>query len=143
MLESGYVRKQVLHMLQDAKRLATERRVLAADADCDGTKILNLVVAPVFKAVATALKTEGYKFRVVTPVGVVRLVSEASSDEFIEISLDVTREPPALIGGVSRRWGRRLLVDEIVIREFPETADFSEQEVLDFLLKQVVPFVER
>ena len=96
-----------------------------------------------FKSVAAVLKTEGYKFRVLTPVGVVRLVSETSSDEFIEISLDVTRDPPAFIGSVSRRWGQRLLVDDIVIREFPEIEDFSEQEVLDFLLNQVVPFVER
>ena len=143
MLETGYIRKQVLHKIYEAKRIAVERRSLAADAGRDGAKVLDLIVAPVFKAVVAILKTEGYKFRVLTPPGVVRLVSEASSDEFIEVSLDVTREPPALIGCVSRQWGRRVLVDDIVIRKFPDIAKFSEQEALTFLLERVVPFVER
>ena len=47
-----------------------------------------------FRQVASALKAEGHHFTVFTPGGGVRLMSDKSSDDFIELSLDTSGEQP-------------------------------------------------
>ena len=83
----------------------------------DGAEILAGVVAPLFTVVAAALKAEGYRFRVLTPAGTVRLAAESSADDYIEVAIDTLRDPPGLVGRVSRRWGRRVLVEHLGFEE--------------------------
>ena len=141
-IAAGDVRQRVLHAIDSARRAAAERRVRAAEAQGDGTAVLAGVVAPVFRAVAAVLKAEGYGFHVLTPVGSVRLAAEAASENFIEINLDTTRDPPALVARVSRAWGRRVLVDEQVVREAP-IRGLTEDDAVEIVLERLVPFVER
>lgn len=142
-IAAGDVRQRVLHAIHAARRAAAERRALAAAAEQDGTAALEGVAAPVFKAVAAVLRAEGYGFRVLTPAGSVRLAAEAAPEDFIEIVLDTTRDPPALVGRVSRAWGRRVLVDEQVVREAPALRDLTTDDALEIVLDRLGPFVER
>lgn len=141
-IAAGDVRQRVLHAIHAARRAAAERRALAAAAEQDGTAALE-VAAQVFKAVAAVLRAEGYGFRVLTPAGSVRLAAEAAPEDFIELVLDTTRNPPALVGRVSRAWGRRVLVDEQVVREAPALRGLTTDDALEIVLERLGPFVER
>lgn len=141
MVHTGDVRKRVLRAIEEARRVARDRRAQAAAAEGEGAHALANVVTPVFKTVASALTAEGYAFKVTTPSRAVRM--EVSPQDFIEITMDTNRTPPALLGRVSRAWGRRVLVEELVVREAPELGTLSEDDVLDWTLAQIGPFVER
>lgn len=141
MVETSDVRKRVLRAIDDARRAATERRARATQAEIDGAAVLTTVIAPVFKTIASALTAEGYAFAVTTPSGAVRL--ETSPQNFVEVTLDTVRDPPALVGRVSRTWGRRVLVEELVVREAPDIGAVTEDEIVGWTLGQIGPFVER
>ena len=143
MTETSKIRNRLRETIKQAKHAATERRRMARTAEETGTRVLASVATPVFKTMAGALKAEGYPFRVFTPAAEVRLASEKSGDEFIELALDTARDTPALVGRVSRTWGRRLLVDEQVVREGDGIGGLTEEDVLSFLLERLPPFVER
>ena len=142
MLAPADVRQRVLQTIQAARRAAEARRARAAEAERDGSAVLAEVVAPACRAVAAVLKAEGYGFRVLTPAGSVRLARDAATEDFIEIALDTTRDPPALVGRVSRAWGRRVLIDEQVVREAP-IGGLTEDEAIAMVLERLGPFVER
>ncbi len=141
-IAAGDVRQRVLRTIEAARRAAEARRARAAEAERDGKAVLAEVVAPACRAVAAVLKAEGYGFHVLTPVGSVRLAADAAAEDFIEIALDTTRDPPALVGRVSRAWGRRVLVDEQVVREAP-LGGLTEDEAVAIVLERLAPFVER
>ena len=142
-METADIQKRVRRMIEESQRAAAERRTRAASAERDGTSVLTETVTPVMKTIAAALKAEGYPFRVLTPVGSVRLVSEASAEDFVELMLDTRRDPPALVGRVSHGWGRRVLVEEQVVREDAAIAGLTEDDALEFALGQLRRFVER
>ena len=142
MVEISEIQKRVRRMIDQSRRAAEQRRVRAASETGAGEQALRRVVAPVFKAVAAALKAEGHPFRVSTPVDAVRMAAEASGDNFIELAFDTTGDPSALRGRVSRVRGRRLLVEEKVVSEGSELGTVSEEDVLEFLLGELGPFVE-
>ncbi len=142
-METGDVRRRVLRTIDDARARARERRRDVAAAEADGQKVLRKVAAPLFRTVASALKPEGYRFAVETPAEAVRLASATSSEDFIELALDTTRDPPALLGRTARVRGRRVLRDERVVAEHPALGDLAAEELLDFVLVALAPLVER
>ena len=142
-METADVSKRVRQLIREAQDAARTRREQAAVAERTGTSALTEVVTPVAKTIAAALTAEGYSFRVSTPSGAVRLGAEASADDFVEVTVDTQRNPPGLIARVSRRWGRRVLVDEHVLREGAAITDVTSEDTLEFLLGVLGPFVER
>ena len=143
MIETAELRKRLCRTLDEAKRAAAARRRRAAAAEQDGARVLAEVVAPLFKTVASFLKAESYPFRVITPHEAVRLASETSGENFIELAVETTTDVPAIVGRVSRTWGRRILTNETVVAEATDIANLSDEDVLAFLLKALPPFVER
>ena len=137
------IRKRVRLTIEQSRKYAQERRDRVASVERESIAVLEHVVTPVFRAVAVALKAEGYLFRVLTPAGSVRLVTETKEDNFIELRLDSMRDPPVLMARVSRVWGRRVLVDDKTVRDAASIANWTEDEVLVFLLREIQPFVER
>ena len=88
------------------------------------------------------LRAEGYLFSVGTPSGSVRLVSDASNQDLIEIALDTTGDRARVVGHTSRTRGRRVVdAEEVIGSGDPES--ITEEELLAFLLKQLEPYVER
>jgi hypothetical protein len=97
---------------------------------------------PVFRQVAGALKASGYPFGVITPGGSVRLTSEKTPDDYIELSLDTTGEEPIVMGHSRRSRGRRVIETERPIGSGP-VGTLTDQHVVDFLMVELEPFVEK
>jgi hypothetical protein len=141
-MEVSEVRKQVLATIERAKRVEADRRARSQDAQRDYPVFLELIAVPLFRQVANILKAHGYSFTVFTPSGGVRLMSDKSSDDFIELSLDTRSDEPVVLGHVTRGRGRRVIESERPIGSGPIPA-LTEDQVLEFLMKELEPFVER
>lgn len=113
-MEVADVRKGVLDIMMRAKQRAADRRA-RADASAQAfDSLLSHIVAPLVRQVANVLRVENYAFSVSTPSGSVRLASDKSSDDFIEISLDTSGDAPHVVGLyelAARPAGRRSRTD--------------------------------
>ena len=139
-METGDVRRRLQHTIERAKRGAGDRRARNESATLAFTEFLDHVAVPLFKQIANVLRIENYPFNVFTPSGSVRLMSDKSGDDYIELTLDTAGENPRVMAHVSRSRGRRVVDEEKSIGA-PET--LSEEDLFVFLLKELEPFVER
>jgi len=142
-MDTGDICRRVRRTIEDSRARAQARRRHVAEAREVGHEILRARAAPLFRTVAAVLKAEGYRFMVETPAGAVCLASAASAGDLIELTLDTTRDPPALLGRTTYVRGRRVLSDERIVAEHPALADVVEEELLDFVLAALGPMVER
>lgn len=143
MIETGEVRRLLKQALDRARHAAEVHRLESDVARQWFEPFLTEQAAPVFRQVAAALRPEGHAFQVFTPAGSIRLASDRSADEFIELALDTTRSPVALVGRTSRARGRRVIESERVVREGAAVKTTTEHDVLAFLLDEVGALVER
>ena len=141
-MEISDVRKQLADAIDRAKRAGQERRGRTDVAREDFDVFLDRLAIPLCRQLAHALKAAGHPFIVNTPSGAVRLLSERSGDDFIELSLDTEGEELWVVGHTRRAWGRRILESERPVRRCP-VRDITEEDVLAFMLKELEPFVER
>ena len=141
-MEISEVRQRVLLTIDRAKRGAAERRQQSDEASREYDVFLDRIAVPLFRQVANALKVENYHFTVFTPGGSVRLMSDRSPEDFIELTLDTAGERPIVTGHCSRARGRRVLESERAINEGP-VRELTEDDVLRFLLQELEPFVDR
>lgn len=140
-MESSTVRNRLNLVIEAAKRSAAERRVRNDEASKAYERFLESAI-PLFKQVAQALKVSGYPFTVFTPGGSVKLMSDKSAEDYIEVSLDSSGDRPAVVGRVSRTRGRRVIESEHPIAIKP-VWELTEDDVLEFVLNEIAPFVER
>lgn len=143
MIDISDVRKQVQHTLELARRDAASHRASRDAAQQALPGFLATVAAPVFRQVAAVLKSENFAFSVFTPADSVRLASDRSADDYIEMVLDPERDPVALVFRRSLVRGRRILEDEQALRPGTPLAELGDQDVLDALLRLLPPFVAR
>ncbi len=139
-MEISTVRRRLTETIERAKKQAAERRERSDRASRDFDVFLQKIGVPLLRQVANALKAEGYAFTVFTPSGSVRLMSDRSSSDYIELTLDTSENPPCVMGRVSRTRGQRVLDAEHAVGT-PET--LTEDQLLEFLLKELEAFVER
>jgi len=130
-------------MLERARRASAERRARVDAAARAYESFLSRVATPVFRMFATAIRAEGHAFAVFTPAGGLRLASERSADDYIELLIDTESDPPTVAARINRGRGGRLLTAERPIREGAAIESLTEEDVLEFLLKAIEPFVER
>jgi hypothetical protein len=143
MFDVAEVRRRLVHTIESVRHDAALRRQAADRAAAEYGPFLENVATPVFRHLAMALRAEGLAFRLFTPAGSVRLASERSPDDFVELALDASRQPVEVVGRVSHARGSRVITDERPIREGAAVADLTEEDVLQFLLAAIAPFVER
>lgn len=136
------VRKRVLHTIDRAKRAAAERRARADEASREYDEFLERVAVPLFRQIANVLRAEGYPFNVFTPGGSVRLMSDRSAEDFIELVLDTSGHEPTVVGHTSRSRGHRVLESERPVASIA-IRDLTEEDVLGFVASELEPFVER
>jgi hypothetical protein len=139
-METSAVKKRLTQTIEHAKKAVADRRARSDEAGKAFATLLSTTAIPLFRQVGNILKAEGYAFSLFTPSGSVRLMSDRSAEDFIELSLDSSGETPQVIGHVSRMRGRRVVESERAIGA-PET--LTEDELLDFLAKELEAFVER
>jgi hypothetical protein len=141
-METSVLRKRLNETIEAARRTAAERRTRADEAARAYSQFLDTIATPLFKQVSNVLKASGYSFTVFTPSGAVRLMSEKGPEDYIELSLDTSGEEPMVLGRSSHARGRRVIENERAIAEI-SVAHLTEEHVLQYLLKELEPFVER
>jgi len=142
-MEISDVRKRVRETLDRAKRTASERRTKTDEAAREYQTFLDAIAIPVFRQISTVLRAEGHQFSVFTPGGSVRLASDRSGDDYIELTLDTIGSEPRVIGHSKRSRGRRLNESEMPLGSGGPVRDLTEEEVLAFVLRELEPLVER
>ena len=142
-MDTPEVRRRLRAVIDQAKRGASARRERSDAATRDYETFLQQRAVPTFHTFAAAMVAEGFRFKVFTPAGSVRLASESGGEDFIEIALDATLDPPRPVGHTSRSRGRRSLVTERSIRPGIATAELTDEDVLEFLVEEIAPFVAR
>ena len=142
-MEISDVRKRVLETIVRAKRNVTERRARVDEAGREYEVFLQQLAVPLFRQIVNVLRAENYLFNVFTPGGSVRLMSERSAEDYIELVLDTTEDPPRVTGRASRSRGRRVLETERPIGAPGPVRDLTEDDVLRFVMQELERFVER
>jgi hypothetical protein len=139
-MEIADVRNRVRETIDRSKRRAAERHTRVDEASAAYARFLDRIAVPLFRQVENVLRVQGYAFTLFTPGGSVRLMSDRTAENYIELLFDASAEPPAVVGHTRRSHGRRIDEAETVVGD---PAVLGEEDVLAFVLKALEPFVER
>lgn len=142
-MEVSEVRRRLRAAIEQARHQAAARRERSDAAARDYEQFLTDRAIPVFQTLAAALTAEGHRFKVFTPAGSVRLSAEHSPHDFIELSLDTSVDQPVLVVRTNRGRGRRQVSSERAVRDASTLPDLTDEDVLDVVLSEIEPFVER
>jgi hypothetical protein len=138
------LRKRIIHALDDARKEASDRRRTVDDARASFETFLERVAGPLFKQAATVLRGEGHDYTLHTPAGSVRLVSDRSADQFIEVELHVDEGKAVVLGRTSmQRGGRDAVIEERPLAAGKPISDLTENDVTVFLVKEIPRLVAR
>ena len=140
-MDTADVRKRLHDTIERARRHAADRRVASDLASSAFASFLASTATPLLRQIANVLKAEGYAFTVFTPAGSVRLASDKSAEDFIEITLNTSGDAPKVTAHISSQ-GRRVIDTDRVIGS-GDPAAISDEELMAFLAKELEPFVER
>ena len=142
-IEISELRKRLRATIEQSRQAAVARRAAIDHAAKAYEELLSTVAEPMVQKLASALRAEGFPFMVFTPKGGLRLVSNRSSDDFIEFALDTGGLQPVAILRVNRGRGRRVLQHERPIRGEERIDQLTEEDVLTALLEELTPFLEK
>ena len=142
-IEISELRKRLRAAIDKSRRAAADRRARVDAASAAYATFLEDKAGPLAHMVANALRAEGYNFTVFTPAGGVRLSSAKSGDDYLEFALDSAQSEPAVVLRVNRSRGRRVMQHERPLREHGPIDTLTEEDVLQALLQEIGPFVER
>ena len=143
MAEVGEVRRRVRLTIERATREAGERRARADVGEAEGCRFVQEVAAPLARQFVSVLKAEGFSFRLSTPAGGLAVVSEVRREDFIELFVDSTQDPPVLMTKTSHVRGQRVSTTERPLGPGVPLEHLTEEHVLTFLLENLPTFVER
>ena len=142
-MEVSEVRRRLLGAIDQARREATARRERTDLASRAYDQFLAGRAVPLFQNLGIALTAEGFRYKVATPAGSVRLSAEGSAD-FIEVGLDTSQDPPAILLRTSRGRGRRQIETERSLAAGPAAIEtLTDDMLLGAVLEEIGPFVER
>ena len=142
-MEISDIRRRLRQALDHAKKATTERRARADAATVAYNAFLRDIGTPVFRMFANVAKAENYPCTVFTPAEGVRLVSERHAEDFIELWLDTSVDPPKIATRVSRARGRDVTTTEGLLRPESPINSLTDEDVLAFLLEHIGVLVER
>ena len=139
-MEVSKIRNRLTQTIERSKRQAAERRVRGDEAARQFDMFLTNIAVPLFRQAANVLRSEGYLFNLFTPSGSVRLMSDRTAEDFIELFFDASGDVPQVMGHSSRSRGRRVVESERALGD-PEA--LTEEDLLEYLSKELEAFVER
>jgi hypothetical protein len=142
-METSDIRRRLRQALEEAKKATAERRSRAEVASTAYASFLPNIATPVFRMVANVAKGDGHGFTVFAPADGVRLVSERQGEDFIEIWLDTSLDPPQVATRVNRIRGRNVTTAEGLLRADAPIYALTEEDVLAFVLANIGMLVER
>lgn len=140
-MDAGLLRKRMRTEIDAARRGATERRERATTAARAYDVFLETIAVPAFRSMANVLRAEGVPFETQTPGSAVRLVSDRSRDDMIELSLDTAADPPQPMFVTARTRGGRVLRSERPLKERAAIDKITEDEVIEGLIEELQPWL--
>ena len=140
-MEVSEVRRRLRAAIDQARRDSSQRRERADAANREFDQFPAQIAVPTFQTIANVLVAEGHRFTVNTPAGSVRLASERSGEDFIELALDSAQDPPAVVVRTSRGRGRRQLSAERLVST--PIVSLTDADVVQIVVDEIPPFVER
>jgi hypothetical protein len=140
-MDSGLIRKRLRTEIDAARRASAERRERSTNAARAYDTFLENVAVPAFRTMANILRAEGVPFEAQTPGSAVRLVSDRSRDDVIELSLDTAADPPQPIFATTRTRGGRLLRSERPLKDRAAIDQITEDEVIEGLIDELRPWL--
>ena len=143
MLETAEVRRQLTHRLAELRKAQAQRRTAADAARAAFDGVLEREIAPTVRQFAQALKAEGFTFSVQTPASTVRLVSDRSSDNVVDIVLELGGPQPTVRGSQRLHARPSATRGRADARAGDAIASLDGERVLAVLLDVIEPFVER
>lgn len=126
-----------------ARDRAKQRRQKADEAEKSYEKFLDQLAAPLARQIANALRAEGYSFTVSTPGRGLRVSLDQGRDDYIELALNSETEQPTVVGRIRRTRGSRTIDEERPIKPGGGPDDLSEDDLLEFLVRALEPWLER
>ena len=126
-----------------ARERAKRRRENATTIESAYDNFLAHLAVPLARQIAGSLKAEGYAFTVSTPGRGLRLALDRGQDDFVELALDTNVEPPAVTGRIRRTRGSRTLEEERPLKQGASPDQLTEDDVLEFLVNALEPWLER
>jgi hypothetical protein len=141
-MQTSDVRRRVHETIERARRRAAERRAGGDEASRDFDAFLERVAVPLMRQIANVLIVDGYRFTVFTPSGGVRLMSDRHAEDYIEVTFDTSGGTGRVVGHSSHRRGKNVIESERPVAS-GKPASITEEELLDFLMKELEPLVER
>jgi hypothetical protein len=142
-IETSDLRKRLRHAIEERRKATAARRLKLDEAAAAYTELLEVTATPLVQRLANALKAEGHQFTVFTPNGGLRMALAKSADDFIEFALDTSQDEPSVVVRVNRTRGRRVVQHERPVKGRTPVERLSEEDVLQALLEEIAPFVER
>ena len=142
-IEIAELRKRVRAVIEHSRKSAAARRKTLEEASAAYDELLTRTAVPLVQKLANALRAEGFNFTVFTPAGGLRMALSKSGDDFIEFMLDTSQEVPVAALRVNRTRGRRIVQHERPVKERTPVERLGEEDVLQALLDELGPFVER
>jgi len=142
-IEISELRKRLRHAIDERRKTTAARRAALDAAAAAYTDLLDMTATPLVQKLANALRAEGHNFTVFTPNGGLRMALAKSADDFIEFSLDTSLDEPFVALRVNRTRGRRVVQHERPVKGRTAVDRLSEEDVLQALLDEIAPFVER
>lgn len=142
-IETSELRKRVRAAIDHSRKHAAARRTKLDEAAAAYRELLDSTATPLVRMLANTLRAEGYDFTVFSPNGGLRLALARSGDDFIEFALDTSQDEPFAALRVNRTRGRRIVQHERPVKGRTPVDTLTEEDVLQALLEELAPFVER
>jgi hypothetical protein len=141
MADVALVRKRLKTEIEQARRVAAERRERSKSATRAYEIFLEGIAIPAFRQVATVLRAEGIPFEVQTPSGGVRLVSDRNRDDGLGLELDGAEDPPQVVLASTRTWGSRVVRNERPIKDRTAIDRLTEDDLLERVFEELRPWL--
>ena len=142
-IETSELRKRVRATIDHSRKKAAARRTRLDEASASYRELLESTAIPLVRMLVNTLKAEGYDFTIFSPNGGLRMALAKSGDDFIEFALDTSQDEPFAALRVNRTRGRRTVQHERPVKGRTPVDALTEEDVLQALLEELAPFVER
>ena len=142
-MEISHVRRRVQAAIIAARERSQLHRQAVADAEASYDRFLADVAVPLARQVANAFKAEGYNFTVSTPGRGVRIASDRGRDDYVDIALDTDAVPPVVVGHIRYTRGSRTIDEEHPVKAGAAPSQISEEEMLEFVMRALQPWIDR
>lgn len=141
-MEVAHVRNRLRNAIDSARQRAQSRRERIAEAKLAFESFLSMAT-PLLGQLANAMRAEGLSFTLFTPEHSLRLASDRSRVDFIELTLDTTNERPGVVARISYARGSRTVDEERPVKAGSSADKISEEELLAFTLEALEPWLQK